>query len=130
MQVGVEYFALIKPINNVTVSVRVGSVLKNRYVIKEVLGSGGMGTVFRATDMRRQEAQDLQTDVAIKVLNDEFKGDPELLIALQRETKKTQLLAHPNIVTVYDFDRDGNNVFMVMELLEGRSLSQFIREEC
>lgn len=110
-------------------SLRVGSILQNRFVLKEVLGSGGMGTVFRATDLRRQEAQDHQPDVAIKVLNDEFREDPELFIALQRETKKTQLLAHPNIVTVYDFDRDGNNVFMVMALLQGKSLSQFIREE-
>ena len=107
----------------------VGSVLKNRFVLKEVLGSGGMGTVFRATDLRREEAQDQQPDVAIKVLNDEFRHDPELFIALQRETKKTQLLAHPNIVTVYDFDRDGANVFMVMELLHGKPLSQFLRDE-
>lgn len=104
-----------------------GSILQNRFVLKDVLGSGGMGTVYRATDLRRQEAQDHQTDVAIKVLNSEFRDDHELLIALQRETKKTQLLAHPNIVTVYDFDRDGNNVFMVMELLEGTTLSKFIK---
>ena len=107
----------------------IGSILQKRFVLKEVLGSGGMGTVYRATDLRRQEAKDQQTDVAIKVLNHEFRDDPELLIALQRETKKTQLLAHPNIVTVYDFDRDGNNVFMVMELLEGKTLSKFIRDE-
>jgi len=110
-------------------SLKVGSLLQNRFVLKEVLGSGGMGTVFRATDLRREEAQDQHPDVAIKVLNDEFRNDPELFIALQRETKKSQLLAHPNIVTVYDFDRDGNNVFMVMELLQGKPLSQFIREE-
>jgi len=112
-----------------TESLREGSVLKDRFVLKEVLGSGGMGTVFRATDLRRQEVQDHQPDVAIKVLNDEFRDDRELLIALQRETKKSQLLAHPNIVTVYDFDRDGSNVFMVMELLEGKPLSQFIKED-
>jgi len=108
----------------------IGSVLKQRFILKEQLGSGGMGTVFRATDLRREEAQDHQADVAIKVLNDEFKDDPELLIALQRETKKTQMLAHPNIVTVYDFDKDDSTVFMVMELLEGESLSQFISEKC
>jgi serine/threonine protein kinase len=106
-----------------------GSILQNRFVLKSVLGSGGMGTVYRATDMRRQEAQDHQPDVAIKVLNDEFRSDPDLFIALQRETKKSQLLAHPNIVNVYDFDRDGHNVFMVMELLEGKPLSKFIRDE-
>jgi len=108
----------------------VGSTLQHRFLLKEILGSGGMGTVYRATDLRRQEAKDHQPDVAIKVLNDEFRDDPELFIALQRETKKSQLLAHPNIVTVYDFDRDGKNVFMVMELLEGQSLSKFIKQEC
>ncbi len=107
----------------------IGSILQNRFVINKVLGSGGMGTVFQATDLRRQEAQDHQPDVAIKVLKQEFRQNPELFIALQRETKKSQLLAHPNIVTVYDFDRDGNNVFMVMELLKGRTLTQYIRDE-
>jgi serine/threonine protein kinase len=109
-------------------ALKVGAVLNKRFVLKEVLGSGGMGTVFRATDLRRQEAQDQQTDVALKVLNEEFRDDPELFIALQRETKKSQMLAHPNIVNVYDFDRDGRNIFMVMEILEGKSLSQYIRE--
>lgn len=116
--------------NRVDEKLAIGSSLKDRFVLKEVLGSGGMGRVYRATDLRREEAKDHQPDVAIKVLNDEFKDDPELFIALQRETKKSQLLAHPNIVTVYDFDRDGSHVFMVMELLEGRALSQFIKEEC
>ncbi|NOT11190.1 MAG: serine/threonine protein kinase [Methylococcaceae bacterium] len=107
--------------------ISVGSVLKNRFVLKEILGSGGMGTVFRATDLRREEAQDQQTDVALKVLNKEFRDNPELFIALQRETKKSQLLAHPNIVNVYDFDRDGPTIFMVMEILQGQSLAHFIR---
>ncbi|MCL7423368.1 MAG: protein kinase [Methylobacter sp.] len=107
---------------------KVGSILNNRFVLKEVLGSGGMGTVFRATDLRRQEAQDQQTDVALKVLNEEFRDNPELFVALQRETRKSQMLAHPNIVNVYDFDRDGSNIFMVMEILEGKSLSQYIHE--
>jgi len=106
----------------------VGAILKNRFVIKEIIGSGGMGTVFRATDMRREEAQDKQSDVALKVLNKEFRDNQELFIALQRETKKSQMLAHPNIVNVYDFDRDGSNIFMVMEILQGRSLAKFIRE--
>ncbi|WP_349431469.1 serine/threonine-protein kinase [Methylomarinum sp. Ch1-1] len=110
-------------------TLQVGTVLQNRFVLKEVLGSGGMGTVFRATDLRRQEAQDHQPDVAIKVLNEEFRDDPELFIALQRETKKSQILAHPNIVTVYDFDRDGHHVFMVMELLQGKPLSAYLRDE-
>ncbi len=112
----------------VSSALKVGSILKNRFILRELLGSGGMGRVFRATDLRRQEARDESPDVAIKVLNDEFKNDPELFIALQRETKKTQQLAHPNIVNVYDFDRDGDNVFMVMEILGGYSLKDYLKE--
>jgi serine/threonine protein kinase len=105
-----------------------GSILNKRFVLKEVIGRGGMGTVFRATDLRRLEAQDQQPDVALKVLNIEFRNAPELFIMLQRETKKSQMLAHPNIVSVYDFDRDGRNIFMVMEMLEGKSLYHYIQE--
>lgn len=109
-------------------ALKIGSLLKDRFILREVLGGGGMGKVFRATDLRRLEAHDESPDVAIKVLNDEFKDNPELFVALQRETKKTQQLAHPNIVNVYDFDRDGDNVFMVMEILEGKSLKEYINE--
>jgi serine/threonine protein kinase len=109
-------------------TLKVGSILNNRFVLKEVLGSDGMGTVFRATDLRRLKAQDQQPDVALKVLNIEFRDDPGLFIALQRETKKFRMLAHPNIVSVYDFDRDGRNIFMVMEILEGKSLYHYIQK--
>jgi serine/threonine protein kinase len=133
--VSVDETTVVKTVVDGTFSIStdnltVGSTLQNRFVLKEVLGRGGMGTVYRATDLRRQEAKDQQPDVAIKILNDEFRNAPDLFIALQRETKKSQILAHPNIVTVYDFDRDGNDVFMVMELLKGKSLSQYIRDEC
>ncbi|WP_411726561.1 protein kinase domain-containing protein [Methyloglobulus sp.] len=104
--------------------------LKNRFILREVIGSGGMGTIFRATDLRREEAHDQSPDVAIKVLNEEFKDYPDLFIALQRETKRTQQLAHPNIVNVYDFDRDDNTdtVFMVMEILDGKPLTRYLTE--
>jgi serine/threonine protein kinase len=105
-----------------------GSVVKDRFVLEEELGRGGMGIVFKARDIRKEEAQDRNPYVAIKVLNEEFKRHPESLKALQRESRKAQHLAHPNVVTVYDFDRDGANVFMVMELLEGESLDRIIRD--
>jgi non-specific serine/threonine protein kinase len=104
-----------------------GDVVKDRFVLEDVIGRGGMGIVFRARDLRKEEAQDRRPHVALKVLNDEFKRHPESLKALQREARKAQNLAHPNIVTVYDFDRDGANVFMVMELLEGEPLDRMIR---
>jgi serine/threonine protein kinase len=105
-----------------------GSIIKDRFVLEEELGRGGMGVVFKARDLRKEEAQDRNPYVAIKLLNDEFRRHPESLKALQRESRKAQQLAHANVVTVYDFDRDGANVFMVMELLEGQSLDRIIRE--
>lgn len=105
----------------------VGSVLKNRFVLEEMLGQGGMGVVYKAQDLRRVEAMDRDPYVAVKILNRDFQSHPDSFIALQREAKKAQQLAHPNIITVYDFDRDGPHVFMTMELLEGEPLNQLIR---
>lgn len=106
-----------------------GDVVKDRFVLEELIGRGGMGTVFKARDLRREEARDRSPFVALKVLNEEFKRHPDSLIALQREARKAQDLAHPNIVTVFDFDRDGSTVFMSMELLEGTSLEKFINNQ-
>ncbi|MDD5035261.1 MAG: serine/threonine-protein kinase [Methylococcaceae bacterium] len=104
----------------------VGVILKERFVLQEVLGKGGMGTVFKALDLRKLEANDRDTFVAIKVLNRDFRIQPVALIALQREAKRAQTLSHPNIITVYDFDRDGAHVFMSMEFLHGQPLSRLI----
>ena len=106
-----------------------GSVIKKRFVLEDLIGRGGMGTVYRARDLRKVEAQDRNPYVAIKVLNEDFKQHPGALQALQREARKSQKLAHPNIVTVFDFDRDGANVYMVMELLEGEPLDRLIRRK-
>ena len=106
----------------------VGVVLKERFVLKEELGKGGMGTVFKALDLRKVEANDREAFVALKVLNVDFRDDPVSLMALQRETKRAQTLSHPNIITVYDFDRDGAHVFMTMECLQGKPLNNLIRE--
>jgi len=87
-----------------------------------------MGVVFKAKDLLKVEAQDKDPYVAIKVLTDAFKKYSGSFIALQREASKAQRLAHPNIATVYDFDRDGNTVFMTMEYLQGKPLNQLIKE--
>ncbi len=86
-----------------------------------------MGLVFKAKDLRKEEAQDRNPWVAIKVLNDDFKQHPEALRALQREARKSQDLSHPNIITVFDFDRDGDNVYMTMELMQGDPLDKVIK---
>ena len=104
-----------------------GDVLNDRFVLEECIGSGGMSTVYKALDRRKLEADDRNPYVAVKVLNVEFRAHPDSLIALQREAKKSQSLAHPNIVRVYDFDRDGSTVYMTMEYLSGKSLAQMLR---
>ena len=105
-----------------------GVTLKDRFVLLEKLGQGGMGVVFKAKDLLKVEAQDKDPYVAIKVLTDAFKKYSGSFIALQREASKAQRLAHPNIATVYDFDRDGNTVFMTMEYLQGKPINQLIKE--
>ncbi len=103
-------------------------ILKNRFILERVLGAGGMGVVYKAKDLLKVEAQDREPYVAIKVLGEEFRSHPEAFIALQRESRKTQRIAHPNIVTVYDFDKDGDTVFMTMEYLEGAPLDRLIKQ--
>jgi serine/threonine protein kinase len=105
-----------------------GSVIKKRFVLEKVLGKGGMGLVFGAIDRRKEEARDPNPRVALKVLNADFQRHPQAFMALQREARKAQTLAHPNVVTVFDFDRDGDAVYMTMELLQGRSLDSMTRE--
>ena len=105
-----------------------GSIIKQRFVLERMIGKGGMGLVFAAIDRRKEEARDVNPLVALKVLNADFKSHPQSLIALQREARKAQTLAHPNVVTVFDFDRDGDTVYMTMELLKGRPLETLARE--
>ncbi|WP_042267632.1 serine/threonine protein kinase [Paraburkholderia heleia] len=105
----------------------IGDTLNGRFVLEECLGVGGMGTVYKALDLRKLEASDRKPYIAIKVLNVQFRGQPTSLIALQREARKAQTLAHRNIVTVYDFDRDGPLVYLTMEYLSGKPLSKLLR---
>lgn len=103
-------------------------VIKGRFELVSVLGAGGMGAVYKALDRRKVEASDSNPYVAVKLLNDDFRQHPDAFISLQRESRKSQTLAHPNIVTVYDFDRDRDTVFMTMEFLEGAPLDELLRE--
>lgn len=102
--------------------------LRDRYVLEELLGVGGMGEVYKALDKYRQEAGDKEPHVAIKLISKAF-GEGQIadpLVAMQREASKSQKLRHRNIIAVHDFDRTDDEVFMVMELLEGQSLREFI----
>ena len=103
-----------------------GSVIKDRFVIESEIGRGGMGVVYRARDLRKEENRDRDPYIAIKVLSDQFRRDPRMVVALQREAHKAQTLAHPNITTVFDFDRDDATVFITMEVLDGDPLDRVI----
>ncbi|WP_426689575.1 protein kinase domain-containing protein [Rhodanobacter ginsengiterrae] len=109
--------------------VTVGSLLKGRFYLEKEIGRGGMGVVFKARDERKVEARDRDPYVAVKILNDEFRRHPDSLISLQRESRRSQQLAHDNIVRVYDFDKDRTIVFMTMEYVDGSDLKQLIREK-
>ncbi len=109
-----------------------GSIIKQRFKLLEVLGVGGMGKVYKGVDLLKEEARDKNPYVAIKLLNDDFRDHPEAFISLQRESSRQQKLAHPNIATVYDFDRlggPGTPVYITMELMEGIPLNEYIKKE-
>src|SRR5215475_983172 len=88
------------------------------YQIQSPLGSGGMGEVYRAHDTR------LERDVAIKVLPTNLSSDPSLRQRLEREAKAVSKLSHPHICTLYDIGHQDGTDFIVMELVEGRTLEQ------
>ena len=110
----------------------VGSIIRGRFKLEKVLGVGGMGKVFKALDLLKQEAKDRKPYVAVKLLNDNFRDHPEAFISLQREASRQQKLSHPNIATVYDFDRvggPGTAVYITMELMEGVEIKDFIKKK-
>ena len=104
----------------------IGAVFRERFILESEIGHGGMGIVYCARDLRREETGDLHNKVAIKVLAGSIRDDPDAYVALQREAKRAQQLAHPNIATVYDFDREGDIAYLCMELLKGQPLDQFL----
>jgi serine/threonine protein kinase len=114
------------PVREEVREVAVGDVLRGRYRVRGVLGHGGMGTVFEAIDEYRLDLPTSGQRIAIKVLHTAVTQRDELLAELQREFQHLQLLSHPHIVRVHEFDRDGDNAFFTMELLIGTLLSRVL----
>jgi serine/threonine protein kinase len=104
-----------------------GMLIKERYLLENKIGSGGMSDIYRATDLFLQQAGVSNSTVAIKVLQQQFVDQPDALQLLLQEAHKTQQLSHPNIVRVFDVDSDQQHYFIVMECLDGESLDQVIK---
>ena len=100
-----------------------GQMLDNRYEILEVIGSGGMAVVYKALCHR------LNRYVAIKILRDEYANDPEFRAHFRAESQAVAMLSHPNIVAVYDYSRDLSCQYIVMELIEGITLKQYMQKK-
>src|SRR5690606_19781162 len=94
-----------------------GPPLVGRYVLREFLGAGSFGVVYRAHDLQRDE------DVAIKLLS---MSTPEEVRLLKKEFRTVRNLAHPNLVTLRDLHQDGEHCFFTMDAVVGRPLKQLI----
>jgi hypothetical protein len=107
-----------------------GVIVKQRYVLEDIIGSGAMGEVWRSKDLMRERARNARLHVAIKLLNADCAQHPDALVGLEREASKAQDLAHPNIITVHNFDVDDDlgRAFISMECLQGESLDEVIRK--
>lgn len=101
----------------------IGKVLGNRYEIIEKIGSGGMATVYKA------KCKLLNRNVAVKILRDEFANDAEFIKRFQVEAQAAASLSHPNIVSIYDVGEENGLHYIVMELIEGKTLKEIITEK-
>ena len=101
----------------------IGRLLDNRYEILEIIGTGGMAVVYKARCHR------LNRLVAIKILKDEFSRDEEFRRRFHHEGEAVAMLSHPNIVQVYDVSSTGSADFIVMELIDGITLKQYMEKK-
>ena len=101
----------------------IGRLLDNRYEILENIGTGGMAVVYKALDHR------LNRPVAIKILKEELSENEEFRLRFQAESKAIAMLSHPNIVNVYDVSHSGDIDYIVMELIEGITLKQYMEQK-
>ena len=100
-----------------------GRLLGNRYEIIEKIGNGGMAMVYKSKD------HVLNRLVAVKILRDEFTTDQEFIKRFEIEAQSAASITHPNIVSVYDVGSEGSLYYIVMELIQGKTLKEIIIEE-
>ena len=98
-------------------------LLAGRYELIEKIGEGGMAVVYKGKDRL------LNRYVAIKILRPEYTKDEQFIESFRRESQAAAGLSHPNIVGVYDVGKEGNIHFIVMELIDGKTLSEVIKEK-
>lgn len=101
----------------------VGKVIGNRYEILEKIGEGGMATVYKA------RCNILKRYVAVKVLREEFTTDEEFIRRFNTEAQAAASLTHPNIVSIFDVGHEDNVYYIVMELVQGKTLKEIINED-
>ena len=103
--------------------IRTGTILSSRYEILEQIGSGGMAYVYKARDRK------LSRLVAIKILKEEFCKDKSFVAKFRMEAQAAAGLSHNNVVGVYDVGEEDNVHYIVMELIQGKTLKEIILEE-
>lgn len=101
----------------------IGKMLDNRYEILEKIGNGGMASVYKA------KCHTLNRYVAIKILKDEFTTDSDFIKKFNSEAQAAASLTHPNIVSIYDVGNEDNLYYIVMELIQGKTLKEIIVED-
>jgi tRNA A-37 threonylcarbamoyl transferase component Bud32 len=99
----------------------IGTIFGGRYKLIELLGQGGMATIFRALDTQ------LGREVAVKLLRPEYLRDPDFSSRFRQEAQNAASLSHPNVVTVYDYGEDPSGPFIVMEYVDGEDLATILR---
>ena len=98
----------------------IGTMLDNRYELLEIIGVGGTAVVYKAKCHR------LNRYVAVKILKEEFASDQEFRRQFHDEAQAVAMLSHPNIVNIYDVSRSGNVDYIVMELIDGITLKEYL----
>ncbi|MGA9531576.1 MAG: protein kinase [Anaerolineales bacterium] len=100
----------------------IGKRLGGRYMVEELLGQGGMSSVYKGTD------PNLRRTVAIKMIHPHLSQDPQFVSRFEEEAAAVARIRHPNIIQVYDFDHDDDTYFMVLEYVPGQTLQDKLAE--